>query len=222
MVSWLKLPTKDGAKKLGPDKLKEKLGKYKRPANCTTLTPIRINNEIWSRLKTRKKTADLKVGNIQQCILKVAHANLQMASKILQLKKPCLKSMIESAVESVAILGHASHVPAAIRLEQIRSTLKQEFAALCSGEIPQCGEIFGEDLPKQLRDARETSKINEAFYSNAAYTSPYASNKAKYKTYQNNKNTNKGDKKQVFHWGKQNSFRKKRYSQQQGQRYSNN
>ena len=79
--------------------------------------------------------------------------------------------MIESAVEPVAILGHASHGLAAIRLEQIMPALKQEFAALCSGEIPQCGKIFGEDLPNQLRDARETSKINEAFYSNSAYTS---------------------------------------------------
>ena len=215
------IANKRWGKKLGPDKLKEKLGKYKRPANCTTLTPIRINNEIWTRLNTRKKTADLKVGNIQQCILKVAYANLQMASKLLQLKKPCLNPMIESAVESVAILGHASHELAARRLEQIRPALKQEFAALCSREIPQCGEIFGEDLPKQLRDARETSKINEAFYNNTAYTSSCAYNKAKYKngTYQNNKIANKGDKKQVFHRGKQNSFRKKRYSQQQGQRY---
>ena len=124
-------------------------------------------------------------------------------------------------MESVAILGHASHELAARRLEQIRPALKQEFAALCSREIPQCGEIFGEDLPKQLRDARETSKINEAFYNNTAYTSSCAYNKAKYKngTYQNNKIANKGDKKQVFHRGKQNSFRKKRYSQQQGQRY---
>ena len=169
-----------------------------------------------------EKTADLKVGNIQQCILKVAYANLQMASKLLQLKKPRLNSMTEPALESVAILEHASHELAATRLEQIRPALKQEFAALCSGEIPQCGEIFGEDLPKQLRDARETSKTNEAFYSTSAYTSPYAYNKARYKTYQNNKNTNKGDKKQVFHRGKENSFRKKRYSQQQGQRYSNN
>ena len=117
-----------------------------------------------------------------ETLLKVAYANLQMASKLLQLKKPCLNSMIESAVDSVAILGHASHELAAIRLEQIRPALKQEFAALCSGKIPQCGEIFGEDLPKQLRDARETSKINATFYSNAAYTSPYAYNKAEYKT----------------------------------------
>ena len=40
------IANKRRGKKLGPDKLKEKLGKYKRPANCTTLTPIRINNEI--------------------------------------------------------------------------------------------------------------------------------------------------------------------------------
>ena len=98
------IANKRWGKKLGPNKLKEKLGKYKRPANCTTLTPIRINTEIWSRLKRRKKTADLKVGNIQQCILKVAYANLQMASKLLRLKKPCLNSMIETDVESVAIL----------------------------------------------------------------------------------------------------------------------
>ena len=210
--------------KTGPDKLKDKLGKYKRPANCTTLTPIRINNEIWTWLKTRKKTADLKIGYIQQCIFKVGYANLQMASKLLQCKEPCLNPMTESVVESVPVLVHASHELDAIHPEQIRPALKQEFAALCSGEIPQCGEIFGEDLPKQPRGARERSKINEAFHNNSAYTSSYAYNKAKYKngTYQNNKNTNKGDKKQVFHQGKQNSFRKKRYSQQQGQRYLNN
>ena len=190
------IANKRWGKKLGPDKLKEKLGKYKRPANCITLTPIRINNEIWSRLKTRKKTADLKVGNIQQCILKVVYANLQKASKLLQLKKPCLNPMIESAVESVADLGHASHELVIISQEQIRPALKQEFAALCSREIPQCGEIFGKDLPKQLRDAEETSKMNEAFYSNFAYTSSYTYNKAKYKIYQYNRNTNKGDKKQ--------------------------
>ena len=112
-------------------------------------------------------------------------------------------------MESVAILGHTSHELAAIRLEQIRPALKQEFAALCSGEIPQCGEIFQEDLPKQLRDARETSKINEAFYSNDAFTSPYAYNKAKYKTYQINKNTNKVDKKQVFHRSKHTRSKRK-------------
>ena len=126
------------------------VGKYKRPANCTTLTPVHINSEIWTWLKTRKKTADLKVGNTQQCILKAAHANLQMASKLLQFKKLCLNTMTESAIESVAILGLASHELATIRLAQIRPVLNQEFAALCSGQIPQCGQIFGEDLPKQL------------------------------------------------------------------------
>ena len=91
--------------KTSPDKLKEKLGKYKRPANCSTLTPMRINAE-----NTEKKTAELKVGNIQQCILKVAYANLQIASKLFQFKgEPCINTKIESAVEPVAILGHASY-----------------------------------------------------------------------------------------------------------------
>ena len=86
-----------------------------------------------------------------------------------------------------------SHELAAIRLEQIRPTLKQEFAALCSGEYPSTVRYLGRTY-QNSSEMLERSKINEAFYNNAAYTNPYAYNKAKYKTYQNNKNTDKRDK----------------------------
>ena len=79
--------------------------------------------------------------HLESCLCKLANGK-----KIASVQETMPQPMTESAVESVAILGLASHELAAMHLEQIRSALKQEFAALCSWETPQCGEIFGEEL----------------------------------------------------------------------------
>ena len=42
-------------KKLTPEKLKSITDKYHRPANCTSMTGIKCNPEIWSQLSSTKK-----------------------------------------------------------------------------------------------------------------------------------------------------------------------
>ena len=54
---------------------------------------------------------------------------------------------------------HVTNDSHSFRREQIRSALEPEFAALCSEEIPYVKWLFGEDLPKRIRDIKDTSKL---------------------------------------------------------------
>ena len=58
-------------RKLSPEKIKNFLGKYKTPANCTDLVTARIEIEIWVQLNASQKKADLQVANIQQNLQKI-------------------------------------------------------------------------------------------------------------------------------------------------------
>ena len=58
-------------KTLTPEKLKIILDKYKTPANCTALNPIKINKGVWEYLKYNKKQEDLRLANMQQVLRKL-------------------------------------------------------------------------------------------------------------------------------------------------------
>lgn len=52
-----------------------------------------------------------------------------------------------------------------LRREQIKPALKSEYNTICSADIPIDSEyLFGDDLAKQLRDAKEASKVSKALY----------------------------------------------------------
>ena len=51
-------------------KLKETLGKYKRPENCTEMYVPKVNQEIWQKMKPYAKRTDIKMANLQDTIMK--------------------------------------------------------------------------------------------------------------------------------------------------------
>ena len=69
-----------------------------------------------------------------------------------------LNKLVSNAVGSIALLGLVTNDLNNFRCEQIRPALKPEFAALCLAEIPRGKWLFGEDLPKRIRDIKETAK----------------------------------------------------------------
>ena len=107
---------------------------------------------------------------MQQCLHKVATATTQVANSLLQAKedniKPDFNTLISNAVESISLLGHVNFDLLNLCREQIRPVLKSEFAALCSTDITPGPWLFGDDLARRLYEAKETSKISEAFHSN--------------------------------------------------------
>ena len=154
-------------KKLSPEKIKNVLGKYKTPANCTDLVTTRTENEIWVQLNASQKKADLQVANIQQNLQKIAVATVHTANDLLEAKtgaKVDHNKLVTNMIDSIALLGHASHELTVLRRWRLQPALKQEYAsALCSMDIPPSKYLFGDDLAKRLRDIKETNKISQNF-----------------------------------------------------------
>ena len=78
------------------------------------------------------------------------------------------KTIMAKQVDTIPMLEHVCTQLAQLRRDDIKPSLKAEYSAICSAEVPitsQC--LFGDDLAKQLRDAKETSKINHCFASSS-------------------------------------------------------
>lgn len=103
---------------------------------------------------------------MQQTIRKVICANLQTTN--LLLSNPtgeCNWKIFEPQVEWLAMLSHVHTQLSQLRREQIKPALKSEYNTICSADIPIDSEyLFGDNLAKQLRDAKEASKVRKAIY----------------------------------------------------------
>ncbi len=68
-------------------KLKETLGKYKRPENCTEMYVPKVNQEIWQKMKPYAKRADIKMANLQDTIMKGLSSMSNCINELLQCRE---------------------------------------------------------------------------------------------------------------------------------------
>ena len=156
-------------KKLSSDKIKSFSDKYKQPQNCSDIKGIKVNPEIWSQLNAKKKKTDLKISNLQQVIRKITFATLQMTNVLIQNPSGLENNKIMAKqVDTIEIPGHVNTQLVQLRRDEIKPSMKAEYSAICSAEVPITSQyLFGDDLAKQLRDAKEASKISHSFTSSS-------------------------------------------------------
>lgn len=75
-----------------------------------------------------------------------------------------LNELITNNIDVVALLGHAAHELSHLRREKLKPALKPAYYALCSSETITASTkyLFGDDLAKQIRDAKATNRIGNA------------------------------------------------------------
>ena len=179
-------------KKLSSDKIKSLSDKYKQPQNCSDIKGIKVNPEIWSQLNAKKKKTDLKMSNLQQVIRKITFATLQTTNVLIRNPTGLENNKIMAKpVDIIAMLGDVNTQLAQLRRDEIKPSLKAEYSAICSAEVPITSQyLFGDDLAKQLQDAKEASKISHSFASSSK-SGPY---KGKRQTSNQHDNYSKGPK----------------------------
>ena len=93
-------------------KLKPILDIYKQPANCSAISAVKVNSDIWSQLQLHQRKGDLILANMQQTLRKIAFANLQTAEALLladtaaKVDESKTKPLLANCVDSVVLLGH--------------------------------------------------------------------------------------------------------------------
>ena len=122
----------------------------------------RVNGEIWSQLNTNRRTSDLRLNNMQKNLLRATYAVLSMCDKalVLNIPKDEQKQIMADGVDTIGLLSHVFSDLTGLRKEQMKPALKPEFHSLCTKEMeePHC-LLFGDDLAKQIRDAKEATRI---------------------------------------------------------------
>ena len=98
-------------------------------------------------------------------------------------------------VDTIAMLGQLNTQLTQLGRDEIKPSLKVEYTAICSAEVPITSPyLFGDDLAKQLRDAKEASRISHSFSS----SSKSGSFKGKQQTSNQYDHQSKGPKRYIF------------------------
>ena len=158
------------AKKLAAEKITSILEKYSPPENCSEVTVTRVNPEIWAPLNAAQRKADLCMANLQQTLQKAMFATVMTTDKLLGMKNDPkgtslqLNELITNNIDVVALLVHADHELSHLRREKLKPAIKPAYHALCSPETITASTkyLFGDDLAKQIRDAKEANRIANA------------------------------------------------------------
>ena len=97
---------------------------------------------------------------MQQTLRKVAVTVLQTGDELLP-KTNCEtnKNLASRSVDALAMLGHANAELSRLRREQIQFALRPEFASISKADIPNWPLLFGDDLPKQLKEAKQLNTV---------------------------------------------------------------
>jgi len=139
-------------------KEKELLGKVLRPANCEALIVPKINTEVWRELKREVREADSSMQRIQTLL----HRGLgPLVSVMDTLRNRKDKEMVSKLGEAFRLLALASARLSQKRKDQIAPELDPAIRTICASNRPVTSELFGDDLPKTLKEVREARQLGD-------------------------------------------------------------
>ena len=153
-----KLVNKRWSEKLTSDKLTEKLKKHSRPGDLSSLVAPRVNPEIWANMGHTARRVDLRASNTQNILAKEDTIIAKCTENLLKAREKDAKKI---DLDEMALLGHSQYELSLKRREAIKPSLKKEYAALCSTNVPVTSLLFGDDLQQQLNNIKASNKISQ-------------------------------------------------------------
>ena len=154
------------SKHLSIDVVKKKKDAYSRPKNCDKVIVPKINKEIWRQMAKQNfvKKRDLRFMSVQSAITKSTCAVLQVAEKLLKLESnENNERMIRTCIDAVFLMGHANTSLSLQRRDLLKPVLKSDHAGLCDSNIPITSMLFGDDLPKSLKEVRQVDNVGRDY-----------------------------------------------------------
>ncbi|KAK6173224.1 hypothetical protein SNE40_016714 [Patella caerulea] len=155
-----------------PDSKLNKTGEeYKRPQNCMMMVTPRVNAEIWAEVQPNHRSSDIKFQKIQDRLTKgliplttlVNDLNIMRKSSNLQFDSEEMGKMIRKLCDSLAFLAAAHFEISMKRRENLKSSNLniKIMSRLCSVSNRVTQNLFGDDLPKSIKDISEVSRVGQ-------------------------------------------------------------
>ncbi|XP_038067019.1 uncharacterized protein LOC119737026 [Patiria miniata] len=151
--------------KLSDDKVKDMYKTYNRPKNCEKVIPTKVNKLIWDNMSSSTRSQDVKFQKIQTSVIKSVVPVLQLSEQLLQaskkkeLDKLDIKPLLRNATDAIALMANANYQLNMRRREFIKQDINPNFKHLCDTTVQFTEQLFGDDLPKQVKDMSEVNKV---------------------------------------------------------------
>ena len=151
------------------DKLESVIEKNLPPKHLENLDPTKVNPEVWNKISHKTKSIDIRQQHIQSYILKVLIVATKNVDKIFQAKKnketdwsEIAKNCIKLSADTAMILDKENYELLSLRRAQIIPELNYRYRQLLldQGDHPKL--LFGDNLPKQIKEISETNKVGYA------------------------------------------------------------
>lgn len=153
------------AKQHAIEAVKKKKEAHNRPKNCEKVIVSKVNKEIWRQMAKQgfTKKRDLRLMNIQSAITKNTCAILSVADNLLKMDGEKHIKDIRNCLDAIYLLGHANTAMSMQRRELLTPVLKSDYAGLCDSGTPVTSLLFGDDLPKSLKEARQIGNVGRNY-----------------------------------------------------------
>lgn len=69
------------------ESITNKLSKYNRPKNCSSLTKVKVNQVIWDNLESEARSTDLKMQKVQQSMIKGSVVLAEIANTLIKVSR---------------------------------------------------------------------------------------------------------------------------------------
>ena len=126
------------------------MSRYKAPNNCNSLNVPIVNTPIWGNISPGIRTQEIKL----QRILKLLTSGITAFARSVD-----GMDLSTEQEDAHALLCNTQYEINAFRKATIKPTLNPKFAGLCrASPMPPPRQLFGEDLPKQVKDLDDHAK----------------------------------------------------------------
>ena len=138
--------------------LLDRTKKYKKPANSTALTRVRVNPMIWDILGPKAKVADAAFQKLQSPLAAGLTAVARLAD---QLKDTKQRELLAIAMDALAILGRVDRDLNLKRREFLRPGLSDNFKHLFTKTQAITDQLFGDDLAENIKTISDGLQVTK-------------------------------------------------------------
>ena len=152
--------------KTNSEAVKERGEKYSKlkPENVAYTGVPRMNKQVWSLTNRKTHLRDIQAQEVQSSLLLSSIPIIKTIETLNEVREGRadvdLTEVIRTLTDSVALISSANVGLVTMRKALIKADLPDNVKPICAKDTKFTPELlFGEDLPKQVKDLGETTKL---------------------------------------------------------------
>ena len=130
----------------------------------------KVNQGVWNNLDESARSTDLKLQKVQKSLVKGIMIVTEVNKMVGNAGPQNAEDTLGSLMDGVLLLVNANKVLNYRRKELMRPQLNANYRHLCSPSNPVTSLLFGDDLPKAVKDISNTNRLSSKLTKDSSST----------------------------------------------------